>query len=152
MYFAIDQDRCFLAHIDCGIKQGKRTAGGLRVPNQATHDRVKNSIFKGLDDESLRMRWGAKTNLMRRSLVMVCRQLDTEAVEDKSEAWNTIASNVVAEAVNEWLELPRTARKVPKQSTEFVVKHQKSSPRCEVTWSSWDVLEMERNDEWYVRV
>ncbi|KAK5138076.1 hypothetical protein LTR08_005874 [Meristemomyces frigidus] len=160
VYFALDENHCFVAHIDCRIGASRKTAGGLRLPDQATYDRLKQDVFRRLDEERLIRRWGAKTDvefmdLLRGTLVMVCKQLDPRVAGHREPGWDTVAGNVVAEAVNEWLEIPRGEWVVPERCGGFIVRHREYEPQYWVTqidMTEWTSLEQEQNMKWCVTV
>lgn len=119
VYFAVDDARCFAAHIWTWVEPSGSSTGGLRITDQATYDRLKQEVQRRLDAESLRSSWGPKSELMRDSVVMVSKQQALEAVK----VWDTVVSKCVADAVNEWLGvLPGRARK-PELCGGFVVHH-----------------------------
>ncbi|KAK4548915.1 hypothetical protein LTR36_008688 [Oleoguttula mirabilis] len=121
VYFAIDHDRCFAAHIWPWVEPTKNKPGGLRISDPTGFAKMRSEIVRRLDEESERSDWPPKSQLMRDSLVMVCKQ---QAPEASSVAeWDTTVGLCAALGVNDWLGHPADRSVKARLQGGFVVRH-----------------------------
>ncbi|KAK5119474.1 hypothetical protein LTR85_007574 [Meristemomyces frigidus] len=122
VYFVIDGQRYFAAHIQCWVEASDTTAAGLRIPNAATYQRLQQEITQRLDVEAAQSGWLQPSEAMRNSLVMVCKAQVTDS--QGRQSWDTVVGNCIADAVAGWLGVPEgDARRRPSERGGFIVKH-----------------------------
>jgi hypothetical protein len=158
VYFAIDSNRCFAAHIRASIGCGGGKSGrssGLAVEDQEAYSNIYHAVQNRLEAESRKSGWGRKTEWMRKSLVMVCSQLPYPGEE------RLVAGQAVADAVSDWLEIPEGEKGGElRRFGAFVVRHPgKVKVLCEglldgkkLERSTGDTLEGQEEGVWRIEV
>ena len=154
VYLAIDEYRCFIAHIDCRI-----SGGGSKMPSVAACTRLRQEISRRLDAEAAAARgWPAKTDAvgmarLRSSLRMVSKNFD---FAKQNQSHDVYPDNVIAQAVNEWLGTPTGQYRDPVSAGGIVVEHQQPYvPQYLVHGTNenmWRFVEQPANDRWFLVV
>lgn len=110
VYFAIDDKRCFMAHMnaDTITQDGKPS----RRTNQRLSAKIRDQMTDRLNAEQQKSGWGPVTERMRSSLVMVCPDMEWK--------WPMVG-DAVSTAVQEWLGVREPQR--PFKSGGFIIRH-----------------------------
>lgn len=148
VYFAVDEHRCFAAHIWTWIKAEEGRTGGLQIADEQTYGKLRQEVARRLDEESVRAQWGPVTEEMRRSLVIVCRQL----APDGDVQRDTVVGNCVVAAVKEWLGIPKARRIRARPYGGFVVKRPEANVEyCQLISDAgrWRAVDEPPNVRWY---
>ncbi|KAI6795596.1 hypothetical protein KC363_g4133 [Hortaea werneckii] len=110
MYFVIDDNRCFAAHVNADTVT--KAGGWSRKTSANTRDKIKAEVKQRLDHEQTKSEWGPVTQTMRESLVMVCSRF---------EETSSLVGDAVAAAVQEWLGIEEM--KIPHRKESFIIRH-----------------------------
>ncbi|KAK5703756.1 hypothetical protein LTR97_002769 [Elasticomyces elasticus] len=114
VYFAIDEQSCFAAHIDACVKHGREGVlfdQGIR--SKAMKEQLSQIIHAALERESAERAWRMEgSEWLGRGVVVDCERTSDDEVgvlhwEEDSERGrqnNTLVSGVVADAVLSWVE------------------------------------------------
>lgn len=116
VYFAIDDTRCFFAHINVDLT--KKFGSNTYETNWATAAKIREAISRRLHEEQQRSQWGPVSDRMRNSLVMVCLE---PAVK-----WRSQVGEAVSRAVWEWLQF--TIPQLPRRCGAFIVQRPSGKP------------------------
>lgn len=113
VFFNVDADRSFLAHLNAGPRQGcKPTQDWNKITS------LTNTIKARLDHESKKQRWPAKGPIMTSSLILACPYPDRSARRQDQYAKNEIreqfdtdeahlyTGRAMADGILQWLDLP----------------------------------------------
>ncbi|KAK4542356.1 hypothetical protein LTR36_006812 [Oleoguttula mirabilis] len=111
VYFAIDDKRCFTAHIN--VDTTTKAGHSFRDINNSTATAIRNEVVRRLNAEQTSSQWGSVSDRMRNSLVMVCRIL--------SSGWHDMVGKAVSDAVQQWLQI--TDPRPPRTCGGFIVRH-----------------------------
>lgn len=57
VYFAIDDSRCFAAHIWAWVEPSNGKPGGLNVTDQEVSEKVRKEVVRRIDEERVRSNW-----------------------------------------------------------------------------------------------
>ncbi|TKA63491.1 hypothetical protein B0A55_09871 [Friedmanniomyces simplex] len=122
VWWPIDGQRCFLAHINCSlIDIWGAVSWVVRSGEEAA--RIKGAVRKLLDEERKQADWGEISAEGKRGVVLVCPKMSTGASDERAERGGerTCVGYFVVEAIREWLGVSEV--KVDTQHCGFVVKH-----------------------------
>ena len=109
VYFEIDDETCFAAHINALI----RSSG--RATDEISSAMVREAVQKKLDET---MSGKVPTERMRSTLLMVCPMISVRSGK-------AMVGDAVSEAVQDWLGV--ASRKEPLGKDGFIVKHRDSA-------------------------
>ncbi|KAI6821755.1 hypothetical protein KC332_g6776 [Hortaea werneckii] len=142
IYFVIDDHRCFAAHINADTTT--RSGGWSRTTSANTRDKIKAEVKRRLDNEQAKSKWGPVTQIMRKSLVMVCSRC-VEAFP--------LVGDAVAAAVQEWLGIEETI--APRGKEGFIVRHP-NEDLCrfadQPSNRQWLMMDEAANSDWGILV
>ncbi|KAK5715766.1 hypothetical protein LTR17_016676 [Elasticomyces elasticus] len=132
VYFAIDEQSCFAAHIDARVKHGRQgVLFDQRIRSKAMKEQLAQIIHAALERESAERGWRMEGNeLFGRGLVVVCERTADDEVgvlhREKDSARgrenNLLVSGVVADAVLSWVEeVKKRSQRRGALGTEMVI-------------------------------
>ncbi|KAK5738426.1 hypothetical protein LTR17_005954 [Elasticomyces elasticus] len=132
VYFAIDEQRCFAAHIDVRVKHGRDgVLFDQRVRSKAMKEELSWLIQSMLERESVEQEWQMNcSEWIGRDVVVVCERilddevgaLHREKDSRRGKENNLLVSGVVADAVLEWVEsTKKNPNRRDSSGTEMVV-------------------------------
>lgn len=138
VYFAIDDYRCFAAHINADTFTRDRELS--RQTNGSTSTKIRDEVTCRLDEEQQESQWGPVSDRMRTTLVMVCPRM----------AWTIpMVGDAVSEAVQHWLGISDPQR--PNPVGGFVTQHPGVDAvffEIEAPTSSWYKRDEKENRAW----
>ncbi|RMY06003.1 hypothetical protein D0867_09840 [Hortaea werneckii] len=142
IYFIIDDDRCFAAHVNADTTT--KSGGWSRKTNGNTGDKIKAEVKRRLNNEQMKSEWGPVSRTMRESVVMVCSRCE--------ETW-PLVGDAVAAAVQEWLGIEEMS--APHRKESFTVRHP-NEELClfdeQPSNRRWFMLDEAANSDWGILV
>ncbi|KAK4978513.1 hypothetical protein LTR66_003004 [Elasticomyces elasticus] len=95
VYFAIDNNRCFVAHMNS-------ISPDCDYIDRASHDHLRASVRSRLEEESTSQEWGGPNERMEQTLVLTCPYPDRAALQD--DFYNIISDGIAYAKPEEGLE------------------------------------------------
>lgn len=137
VYFKVDDNRCFCAHINpyLYINEDKHSNREWVVTSEEG-ERVKQAVLKRLKQEAGEQGWSPQNPDIRKTIVVVCPQTSPreEWLLEPSKIWGTepgddrdfLVGHYCIEALKEFLQMPRLVTDV--ESEGFVVDFKTQRP------------------------
>ncbi|KAK5129491.1 hypothetical protein LTR08_003214 [Meristemomyces frigidus] len=151
VYFAIDDTRCFAAHIDINVITSEAGHKSRTMFDEGYSDKVMAEVAHRLDLEQWVAQWGPPTDRMRDSLVLVCPNV---FIGDFPMRFPLVGAAVCV-AIQEWLQFEHA--RTPEKVDGFVVQHPAGMPQylsgdaMDAAWQKEDEAD-EQSGVWDIEV
>ena len=104
VYVVVDEERCFVAHIDTHITPTTPVRRGAFACNRRQSQQSKDEVVKALQVHATRNAWNFNDKKFRTSVKLVCPKLEIQSNMDSTEYRRTGA--VICEEVKDFLNMP----------------------------------------------